>query len=275
MISNESKDVGTAETTTAADVAIVPAAPSVADISMDEIERIIKNRVVKINVIVPNTFDCTVSEGGRLRVVYLIEEDYLHLWEEAIGGKYGSPARPEIAFHVFGMYEELYKDGNSHALSGSTCESTEIDFDTVKAKNISENAIEKEDFVGFDREMNQVTVMYEYSKNVYILCESIEAILIRWIRRMKALHAPATTEKLKSHYLPCVDIVRAYFKIGAFVYELLEPDNIRVFRRFLRTVLMPMVDSGDYEVEVEDESSVGSGSKGKRRRRKHMNKNKK
>lgn len=81
--------------------AAAPAKPAYREITMDEIDELVRNRKPKISTAIP-LVPPLYGGGQRLRMVVMPQEDFDHLFRECDGAKYGSMERPEVVFHEVG-----------------------------------------------------------------------------------------------------------------------------------------------------------------------------
>jgi hypothetical protein len=190
----------------------------------------------------------------------LTEENYQHLLDELMGGKYGEPSRPELELHIVG-----YKAKNLMRTHRRDRPKSEDKPSIISKKRLSQKFEEKEENnngkaeypdqepIGEPKDESRgrgVGVLYDQARQMYILSEKNESKLLLLIKN--------DPEKANQ-------ILKINTRFGGpyqHVNELNYVDSFRerVWRRFVRLQLAPLIDNEDrmklvldHYVEYKDE----------------------
>ena len=248
---------------TAADTATSEPVASKPEISMDEIDLIIKNRVVKVSTVIPVVKQVP---GQRLRMILLGQSNFDSLVSEANGVKYGAFERPDLSFYII----------NSASAPPVIRPTNEKVVPSVK---------------GLTEDTDGILILYEKARNLFILSpDSADALFLR-LREERARLAqriekdtlarseggtaaagegeepagvyikhttrtvsigtpppPAAVPLLPN--IPLVTIHQGFCLINDKVYPDINAAAQRVFQRFLRVFLYPQLDDAEFMAKL-------------------------
>ena len=202
------------------------------ELTMDEIDDLIKNREVKVSTVLPNV---PQTSGKRLRMIIIPQKEYDNLIGECTGLKYGSYERPEYHFHVIGSKENTTfpypppkveienieeqivenvieinkKDLKNKEHKKKKKEKKEKKHNSSSSSSSSSSSVSSSDGAshGIDFENDEITILFDKSVCLYVLSpQTVDALFLR----LRHIPTPPTNNRGEITYTGLV-IRRGYW----------------------------------------------------------------
>jgi hypothetical protein len=198
-------------------------------------ELILLRREKKIAIPIPEIDRTDPLEGNtearRLHRVYLSTKKFLHLYNEAYGGVYGTSSRPELEIHVF-EYSYCPETSTSPptvlTLPSPPALSRPLTLIPSKATPLSSSCSPPS--LSSTSILIHLNLIYDPEKNLYVLSPHMEDLLIVYL-----LYAQTSSTSL----LPSLQ--SSTQRVGIHEFNTLDPFRQRQWRRFLRLYISPLL----------------------------------